>query len=67
MVRTSDGLQIFDVYYNDQGKPIAANATPSTVYGETVKELQEKLALIAKALTLAILEESEIGSRGSTE
>lgn len=62
VVSTKEGLKIFDVYYNDLGRPIATNAIPSTVYGETVEELREKLELLSEALRLPILEESEIGS-----
>jgi hypothetical protein len=64
VVRTTAGLHIFDVYYDDHGRPIATHKTPSTVYGETVSELRDKLDLIAEALTLPVLEESEIGSDG---
>jgi len=67
MVRTSEGLQIFDVYYDEFGRPISTSATPSTVYGETVEELQEKLGLLARAISLPILEESAIGSNGVRE
>jgi hypothetical protein len=62
VVRTSTGLKIFDVYYDDQGKPIAIHEVPSTVYGETVEELQGKLGLLAEALAKPILEECEIES-----
>ena len=67
IVRMNEGLQIFDVYYDEFGTPISTSATPSTVYGETVEELREQLGLFAKALSLPILEESAIGSKGARE
>jgi hypothetical protein len=66
VVRTSTGLHVFDVYYDDQDKPIAMHTAPSTVHGETVAELRDKLDLIVEALTLPILEQSAIGSNGAT-
>lgn len=65
IVRMNEALQIFDVYYDEVGRPISTSATPSTVYGEKVEELQEKLGLLAEALSLPILEESAIGSNGA--
>ncbi|WP_440224221.1 hypothetical protein ACQQ2N_03140 [Dokdonella sp. MW10] len=58
-------MHIFDVYYDDDddGRPIATHEIPSTVYGDTLEELQDKLDLLALALAKPILDESEIGSR----
>lgn len=67
IVRTNEGLQIFDVYYDEEGKPTATSALPSTVYGETVEELNDRLALVAEALNRPIVEESEIGNTGKKD
>ena len=65
VVQSAVGLRIFDVYYTDDGRPIAVNATPSYVYGSTVDDLRAQLALMAEALQQPILNEAEIGRQSS--
>lgn len=62
IVKGKDGLRIFDVYYNEAGLPISTHEVPTYVYGETVDDLSEQLALMSEALALPILDENEIGS-----
>jgi hypothetical protein len=62
IIKDNDGLRIFDVYYDEAGHPIATHAVPSYVYGDTVDDLREQLALMSEALVLPILDENEIGN-----
>jgi hypothetical protein len=62
VVRGQDGLQLFDVYYDEAGSPIATSASPSYVYGETVEELATQLTRMREALNRPILDEADIGS-----
>ena len=62
IIKDKDGLRIFDVYYDEAGQPISTHDVPSYVYGETVDDLREQLALMSEALALPILNESEIGN-----
>ena len=61
MVRGEDGLRVFDVYYDESGAPVATNASPSYVYGESLQDLDAQLDLMRQALTLPVLDEAEIG------
>lgn len=62
VVRTEDGLRIFDVYYDDNGVPIATHVSPTYVYGDTIEEMKEQMDWMLSAFTRPILDESEIGS-----
>lgn len=62
VVRSKEGLRIFDVYYDDAGHAIATHVQPTYVYGETVEEMKEQLELMLGALAKTILEEDEIGA-----
>ena len=61
VVRGQDGLRIFDVYYDDAGRPISTNVAPTYAYGETLDDLSAQLQLMREALTLPVLEDAEIG------
>jgi hypothetical protein len=61
-VKGADGLRIFDVYYDDAGRPNSTHATASYVYGETLDDLNAQLRLMNEALTRPVLHEAEIGS-----
>lgn len=65
IVKTHDGLRIFDVYYDEAGNPVATHTVPTYIYGDTVDELREQLARISEALTLPILDEADIGNNDS--
>jgi hypothetical protein len=62
VVRNGDGLRIFDVYYDDTGRPISTHSVPTYVAGQNVGELEGQLTLMRDALAKPILDESEIGS-----
>lgn len=55
VVRGGDGLRVFDVYYDDTGRPIATNVAPTYVYGDTLDDLKAQLLLMNEALTRPIL------------
>lgn len=63
VVRNEDGLRIFDVYYDESGKPIGSNAAPTHVYGDSVDDLREQMNLMLDALALPILEKTDIGRK----
>ena len=54
-------LEIFDVYYDNDGSPIATHVNPTTVWSETVDGLKWQMELKLEALALPILEEYDIG------
>jgi hypothetical protein len=62
IVKDNDGLRIFDVYYDEAGNPISTHEVPTYVYGDTVDDLRDQLALMSEALALPILDENEIGN-----
>ena len=62
VVRDPNGLRIFDVYYNDEGRPQGTHVVPSYVYGDTLEELQDKLEIMAAALECPVLDSAEIGA-----
>lgn len=62
VVRGANDLRIFDVYYDESGRPIATHAAPAYVYGETMDDLRAQLQLMNEALTLPILDEADIGT-----
>jgi hypothetical protein len=64
VVRTEDGLRIFDVYYDDNGQPVGTHEQPTYIYGASIEELRNQLALIKDALDQPILEAGSIGNRG---
>lgn len=66
VVRDADGLRVFDVYYDDAGRPIATNVAPTHVYGVTLDDLNAQLQLIGEALTRPVLDEAEIGGGASS-
>jgi len=61
VVKGANGLRIFDLYYDDAGRPTSTHATPSYVYGETLEDLNAQLQLMNEALTRPVLDEAEIG------
>lgn len=65
VVRMKDDLRVYDVYYDDAGKPEARHEQPTYLYGDTVEELREQLALIEEALAKPILGDEQIGSGSS--
>jgi hypothetical protein len=60
VVRGAEGLGIFDVYYNESGKPIGSHISPTHVHGETIEDLKSQLALMLEALDQPVLEDHEI-------
>lgn len=66
MVRGENGLRIFDVYYDDAGRPTSTHDAPTYVYGETLDDLNAQLQLMNEALARPILDETEIGGEAST-
>jgi hypothetical protein len=62
VVKEGDDLKIFDVYYSEQGHPIATHTVPTYVYGETVEDLREQLTLMLEALDKPVLDMHSIGS-----
>ena len=65
VVRGADGLRIFDVYYNEAGKPIGSNLAPTYVYGDTVDDLRAQLSLMIEALSEPVLDDVDIGTAAS--
>jgi hypothetical protein len=63
VVKEDDDLRIYDVYYNEQGDPIATHTGPTFVYGETVEDLRVQLQLMLDALDMPVLEMRTIGSK----
>ena len=55
VVKGADGLRIFDVYYDDSGRPTSTHATASYVCGETLDDLDAQLKLMKEALTLSLI------------
>ena len=39
VVKDANGLRIFDVYYDDAGRPTSTHAAPTYVCGETLDDL----------------------------
>lgn len=61
VVRIDGELRVFDVYYDDLGRPVARSVTPTSLYGESLDELYALLQLLEEALGKPILDDSEIG------
>ncbi|WP_255988371.1 hypothetical protein [Chitinolyticbacter albus] len=66
VVRCDGELRIFDVYYDDLGRPVARSVTPTWLSGESLDELYAQLQLIEEALGRPILNDSEIGRAAPT-
>lgn len=62
VVKEDGDLRIYDVYYNEQGEPIATHTAPTYVYGETVEDLRVQLQLMLEALDKPVLDMRSIGS-----
>ena len=60
--QTPDGPQygVFEVYYDDDGRPSMRTVDPITFTGDTEEEVREDLARAARPLT--VLDDSEIGA-----
>lgn len=65
VVKDANGLRIFDVYYDDAGRPTSTHAAPAYVCGETLDDLNAQLQLMNDALTRPVLDEAEIGNGAS--
>jgi len=65
VVKSANGLRIFDVYYDDAARPTFASAAPSYVCGETLDDLNAQLQLMNEALARPVLDEAEIGAEAS--
>ena len=62
VVRCGETLKVFDVYYDDAGRPNGRHRDPSFVYGESMEDLREQLSMIEAALDLPILDDNDLGS-----
>ena len=63
VVKTDEGYSIYEVYYDQLGKPEAYSADPTlNFYCETVEGLKSELEIIKKAFDLFALELEDIGS-----
>ncbi len=67
VVRHEDHLRIYDVYYDEHGKPLGRHEDPTYIYGESVESLREQIDWILKATSKPILEASDFPSHESTD
>lgn len=62
VVRTTQGdeewFAIYEVYYDDDGRPEARTEEPASPAGETLEELQEDLQWYLRALQEPVLEDA---------
>ena len=65
VVSYEDHLRIYDVYYDDNGKPTGRHEQPTYIYGDTIGSLREQIDWILEAFNKPILEDSEIGRKSS--
>ena len=64
VVRLDNHLRIYDVYYDDGGRPISRHEAPTYVSGETIEELREQLQLLERAIALPVLNNEDIAQPG---
>jgi hypothetical protein len=65
VARGANDRRIFDVYYDEAGRPTSTHAAPTYVCGETLDDLSAQLRLMNEALNSPILDEAEIGSEAN--
>ena len=56
--RAEESFAIYEVYYDDDGRPEARTAEPAYPAGETLEELQEDLAWYLRALQEPVLDDA---------
>jgi len=67
VVDCDEDLRIYDVYYDDSGKPIARHIEPTYVYGQNIDELRDQLLLMLAALEKEPLLDKAIGCSAMNE
>jgi len=60
VVRLDNHLRIYDVYYDEEGRPVSRHEAPTYVSGETIEALREQLQLLERAIALPILNDADI-------
>ena len=52
--------EIYEVYYDDSGQPIACTESPARPFGETLEELEADLQHFAEAMEKPVLDYDQI-------
>lgn len=62
LVKTAEGVSVFEVFYDELGQPIGLTAQPTlNFFCETVEDILAELEIIKAGFKLPVLDESVIG------
>jgi len=61
IVRKNDQLEVYDVYYDEDGNPSSRHVKPTTLYGEDVEEISKQIDLIKECLRKPVIDDEIFG------